>query len=73
VRIQPATQSSEYDESQYGWAAADTDKEVSECIRDGRITWKNGKLTGSVDDRECASPEQPKAIQVEADGRIVVK
>ncbi len=71
VRIQPATQFSESDGLQYERPSAyEDDKEVPDCVRAGKIAWKNGKLTGSMDDRGCASPEKPKYIHVDDDGKI---
>lgn len=72
VRIEPATGSSENEDSPISWAYNDADQKVSECIRPGQITWKQGKFTGSMEDHGCAAAEEPKYIQVDETGTINV-
>ncbi len=73
VRIQPSTMFSDAEESQPEWAFPNGETNTTNCVRSGSITWVNGKFTGTMDDRECVSPEQPKYIRVDADGKITVK
>jgi hypothetical protein len=72
VRIQPATRCSETGDQSYRWDGLNRNAEVSECIRRGQITWKDGKFVGTMDEKECASPEQPKYLKVDVSGRITL-
>jgi hypothetical protein len=74
IRIQPSTSYSEADDTQqHEWAAPNGEEQTTNCSRSGSIAWANGKFTGSMDNKGCSSPEQPKDIGVEADGKISVK
>src|SRR5271165_6432749 len=74
IRIQPSTSYSEADDTRPPeWAVPNGEEQTSNCIRSGSITWANGEFTGTIDGGECDSPEQPKDIRVEADGKISVK
>ncbi len=73
VRIQPSTMFSDVEESQPEWAFPNGETNTTNCIRSGSVTWANEKFTGTMDDKECTSPEQPKDIRVDADGKISVR
>lgn len=70
VRMQPSTLLSGGDEPEYEWANPNGETEAANCIRSGTITWANGKFAATMDEKECASPEKPKEIRVDADGKI---
>jgi len=73
VHIQPSTLLSGEEEPQPEWAIPNGGTETTNCIRAGSVTWANGKFAGSMDEKECASAEQPKEIRVDADGKISVQ
>jgi len=72
VRVQPATRSSETDDQSLRWDVSDENAGVSECVRPGQIIWKDGKFIGTMDEKECASAEQPSYIKVDASGKITL-
>jgi len=74
LRIQPSISFSEADETQEPeWTVLNGEERTANCVRLGSIAWVDGKFTSSMDNKECASAEQPKDIRVDADGKVSVK
>jgi hypothetical protein len=68
VTVQPPT-SMTLDE-QLSWGLAALGDDVVECLRSGRVRWRDGKFDVRIDDRACRAAQAPRFVVLGLDGSI---
>jgi hypothetical protein len=48
----------------------DTSEFIGECVRPGRVRWRNGQFESNVSDRACPAFEKPPNVDIQPDGHL---
>jgi hypothetical protein len=71
LRVQPATTESETD-FPLVWRGERNEQEASNCVRPGKIWWRDQKFHASADSGDCPTPEKPRYVKINDDGSITL-
>ncbi len=72
LRVQPATVTTESDDSPLAWKGDLDGQEIPNCVRAGKLWWQDRKFHASIDSGACPSSEKPRYVKINGDGTVTL-